>query len=114
MKAFLSSLIALAFMLPTAPSHAFNPQGGMTINHLTWQNGVTGYTLVAQCKLFTPGQVRCSQTMKKSMRTIATNIRDNSTGSMYRDPFTTRSIVTKTIEKLNAAHEAYKACMSRC
>ena len=50
MKTILSSFLALAFMLQTAPSHALNPLGSIAAIQITGQLGVTGYTLVGLCK----------------------------------------------------------------
>jgi hypothetical protein len=70
MKTIISALLALTFILPSAPSHAFNPQGSRTVTQRTGQLGVTGYSLVAQCPLRSQKGGLCwEEHMRKNIKT---------------------------------------------
>ncbi len=72
MKTILSSLMALAFMLPTAPSLALNPNGLIAAFQITGDFGVTGYSLVAQCKMGTKAEKFCTRRYQDGLKTAKT------------------------------------------
>jgi hypothetical protein len=59
MKTILSSLMALAFLLSTAPSHAFTSHGSIAVDQFKGPSGVTAYSLVGRCKMTSKAASQC-------------------------------------------------------
>jgi hypothetical protein len=110
MKIILSGLLALAFMLPTAPSHAFNPQGAITVTQITGQHGVTGFSLVGQCK---PNSAKAKSCKANSLKAHGQLIRDiygyeDGMATIMRIPSKWKPVIRKAI------NDELKKCMKRC
>ena len=70
MKPVLIALLASAFMLPTAASHAFNSRGNTPFHNFIGPPSVTGHVLIGQCKRGSRKEQECS-TRRDRMKKLA-------------------------------------------
>ena len=128
MKTILSSFLALAFMLPTALSHAFNPLGAITVHNFTRTSGVAGYTLVAQCRTNSRAGDRCYAALRTSTASTLQNhlaatkeaierytIHDDPLSRHYISPSRLFPRIIPNLDKaLRKNRRRFSQCMAKC
>lgn len=124
MKTIASALLALVFLLSTAPSHAFTSQGSIIVNQFKGPSGVTGYSLVGQCKYTSKAASQCRYINKLENRVNHDSNRQrhavlkkrgiDCSYPKYAQQPTCKNAFGEFRKKSAEIYSRYKACMDGC